>query len=193
MKKNIFKFSKSTLLIIVLVALLSGLVGATAAVKIYNSNEITYDNTNSRISATDVQGAIDELYAEATTYQALSNRVWTLEGKNVVESGTSGSWTYKKYADGTFDMWLYGSVSTTHASSYGDFYQYNLLRASFPSSLKPINTNYVVTGNVRVGTSYGIIAGINGETTDTFNAIVLTATSGTQNVYYKFRVVGEWR
>ena len=193
MKKNIINLSKSTLLLVVLVELLSGIVGATAAVKIYNSNEISYDNTNSRITASDVQGAIDELYAEATTYQNLSNRVGALEGKNVIESGKSGSWTYKKYADGTFDMWLYGSVSTTHAASYGNFYQYNLLRASFPSSLKPINTNYVVSGNFRVGTSYGILAGINGETTTTFNAIVLTAASGTQDVYYKFHVVGEWK
>lgn len=194
MKKNIINLSKSTLLLVVLVALLSGIVGATAAVKIYNSNEITYDNTNSRITASDVQGAIDELYAEATTYQQLSGRVSTLEGKSVVEiesAGTSNGWTYKKYSDGTAEMWKTASVSTSHVSQVGQFYQYNILNISLPFSLA--NTNYVVAGTAQVGNGAGIVGTISGLATNKFNYILYSTVSGEQNVTYRIYVYGTWR
>ena len=191
MKKNAIKLSKSTLLLVLLVAVLSGLVGATAAVRIYNSNEITYDNSNSRISATDVQGAIDELYAEATTYQNLSNRVSSLEEKNVVESGSYSGWTYKKYADGTAEMWKVASVTTTHASAVGQFYQYNILNIILPFTLA--NANYVVAGTAQVGTGAGIVGTISGVTTNKFNYILYSTASGEQNVTYRIYVYGAWR
>ena len=79
MRKKAFEISKSTIILVLLVSLLSGLFGATAATKLFNSNEVGYNNSESGIEADDVQGAIDELYAAATTYETLANRIATLE------------------------------------------------------------------------------------------------------------------
>jgi len=79
MRKKAFEISKSTIILVLLVSLLSGLFGATAATKLFNSNEVGYNNSESGIEADDVQGAIDELYAAATTYETLANRIAALE------------------------------------------------------------------------------------------------------------------
>lgn len=58
-----------------LLAMACTAIGATAATKLYDSNEVGYDNTASGLASTDVQGAIDELYAAATDYSDMQTTV----------------------------------------------------------------------------------------------------------------------
>lgn len=85
---NIKKISKSSIILIAIASILSGLFGATAATRLFNSDEVGYNNSESGIQATDVQGAIDELYAAATTYETLANRIAALE-KHITSDSTS--------------------------------------------------------------------------------------------------------
>lgn len=67
-----------TILISALVAVLFSSVSAYAAASyLYNADEVSYDKTNSELTSTDVQGAIDELYNKATEYTNLQNKVGT--------------------------------------------------------------------------------------------------------------------
>ena len=67
-----------TILISALVAVLFSSVSAYAAASyLYNADEVSYDKTNSELTSTDVQGAIDELYTKATEYTNLQNKVGT--------------------------------------------------------------------------------------------------------------------
>ena len=61
MKEKIKKILKNRILIFILGGIVFGTIGVSAATY-FESNLVTYDNTESGLSSTDVQGAIDELY-----------------------------------------------------------------------------------------------------------------------------------
>ena len=63
MKEKIKKILKNRILIFILGGIVFGTIGVSAATY-FESNLVTYDNTESGLSSTDVQGAIDELYNE---------------------------------------------------------------------------------------------------------------------------------
>ena len=64
MKEKLRKIVKSRIFIFVCAALLFGTIGVSAATY-FPSVDVTYDNEESGLVSTDVQGAIDELYVKA--------------------------------------------------------------------------------------------------------------------------------
>ena len=79
MKKLIKKNYKFILGMIIGLIWSSGI--AYAATILFDSDEVSYDNTTSGLSATNVQSALDELYVESTSYQLFETRVSTLESQ----------------------------------------------------------------------------------------------------------------
>ena len=67
--KNKKYYIKKNLISFIIGLIIFGGVGVYAAVT-FPSNEVTYDNTDSGLSSTNVKGAIDELYTECTTVPA---------------------------------------------------------------------------------------------------------------------------
>ena len=70
-----------TIILVSILMILSSIITAYATSYLYNSSEVSYDNTTSKITSDNVQGAIDELYTQATNYNDLNTRVSTLESK----------------------------------------------------------------------------------------------------------------
>ena len=64
-----------TILTSLITALLIGSISAYATSYLYNSSEVSYDNASSNITSDNVQGAIDELYTQATNYTDLNSRL----------------------------------------------------------------------------------------------------------------------
>ncbi len=64
MKEKVKKILKNRLFIFIITALLFSVVGVSAATY-FESGAVTYDNTESGLTATNVQGVIDELYVKA--------------------------------------------------------------------------------------------------------------------------------
>ena len=64
-----------TILTSLITALLVGSISAYATSYLYNSSEVSYDNKASNITSDNVQGAIDELYTQATNYTDLNSRL----------------------------------------------------------------------------------------------------------------------
>ena len=62
MKQKIKKILKNRIFLCTLTAIIFGTVGVSAATY-FQSKDVTYDNTESGLQSTDVQGAIDELYS----------------------------------------------------------------------------------------------------------------------------------
>jgi len=60
-------------------SLLTGSVTAYATSYLYNSDDVSYDNTTSGISATNVQDAIDQLYTSSNNYSSINTRVTEIE------------------------------------------------------------------------------------------------------------------
>ena len=83
MKENLKKFINSKLFVFIITALVFSTIGVSAATY-FPSNDVTYDNSTSGLSSTNVQGAIDELYNNCSNSSAT-----TAENiiKNIVTSG----------------------------------------------------------------------------------------------------------
>ena len=63
MRKRLSRVLKNRIFIFILGGLILGSAGVLAATY-FPSSDVTYDNSSSGLSSTDVQGAIDELYNE---------------------------------------------------------------------------------------------------------------------------------
>ena len=100
------KKEKIVFIISLIIMTLSSMVSAFAvSAYLYNSNEISYNNSQSGIQSTDVEGAINELYGHATDYTEIKkyfinnptidfNGSWLnfyVNGKNRMALGVSGS------------------------------------------------------------------------------------------------------
>ena len=83
MKSKIKKFINSKLFIFIITALVFSTIGVSAATY-FESSAVTYDNTESGLASTNVQGAIDELYSTCSHSSST-----TAENiiKNIVTSG----------------------------------------------------------------------------------------------------------
>ena len=100
MKEKTKEFLKKNLIGFILGVVSVGIVAVYAATY-FPSNDVTYDNTASGLSSTDVQGAIDELYGVCTTPPTAGDGI--LDNTDIVTSGDGlyedeyeeGKYTYK--------------------------------------------------------------------------------------------------
>lgn len=74
MKREKVLFIVSTVMMVV-----ASITTVFAATYLYNSADVSYDNSVSHLDSTDVQGAIDELYGHSTDYTNANSRISTLE------------------------------------------------------------------------------------------------------------------
>ena len=96
-KKYMKKIFKTKVLYFILGALIFGTIGVSAATY-FESNAVTYDNKESGLNSTNVQGAIDELYNACKTPATGGNGI--LEKVDIV---TSGDGLYEdEYEEGRF-------------------------------------------------------------------------------------------
>lgn len=74
----------------------------------------------------------------------------------IVEQGTTGGWKYRKYADGTAEIWYYGfGKSNQSFSAWGSLYYGDMAGPSFPFEfvdypyvfLTPLNSQAYVIGH----------------------------------------------
>ena len=87
MKEKLKKFINSKLFVFIITALIFSTIGVSAATY-FPSNNVTYDNTESGLISTDVQGAIDELYTVCSTPQTPPTSGGTIiENVPIVVSG----------------------------------------------------------------------------------------------------------
>ena len=94
--------------------IISSFLNAAASGTLFDSNEVSYDNTNSGINASNVQGAVDKLYAAATDYSNISSRLSALETyKSDHFSGTVTS----RFADNGLQLGV-----TSNSYGWADWY-----------------------------------------------------------------------
>ena len=62
----------------------------------------------------------------------------------IVEQGTSGNWTYRKYASGYADLWWRGTVTPTSYTTFGSAAYTNTISLSMPFG---VTGNVVITGS----------------------------------------------
>lgn len=99
----------------------------------------------------------------------------------IVETGTSGIWTYRKWSDGTSECWgNKSSVATTGQTNFKISYPTNLF-----ISTPTLTANGTVTGNINSGVRYtggsntGCDIWVTGEVTGT--------------VWVQIYAIGKWK
>lgn len=107
----------------------------------------------------------------------------------IVEQGTSGNWTYQKYASGYADLWWRGTVTPTSYTVVGSMVYTNIISLSMPFG---VTGNVVVTGSVQnlhmiCNTDWSY----SGKTVSFRMLRAASMTLGNQTV--SLRVVGKWQ
>ena len=112
----------------------------------------------------------------------------------VVEEGTSGIWTYRKWNSGLSECFGGLNVSPTSPSSEGSLY-FKAVSVPYPTHLfleKPS-----ATGGVMADWICGITQAWSSSTKDTFNGYLWVANSDALNGNYSFmiklHVTGRWK
>lgn len=107
----------------------------------------------------------------------------------IVEQGTSGNWTYQKYASGYADLWWRGTVTPTSYTAVGSMVYTNIISLSMPFG---VTGNVVITGSVQnlhmiCNTDWSY----SGKTVSFRMLRAASMTLGNQTV--SLRVVGKWK
>lgn len=112
----------------------------------------------------------------------------------VVEQGTSGIWTYRKWNSGLSECFGGLNVSPTSPNSEGSLY-YKSVGVAYPTGLfleKPY-----ATGGVAADWICGIAQAWSSSTKDKFQGYLWAANSGSMNGNYNFmiklHVTGRWK
>ena len=115
-----------------------------------NSNEVLYDNSNSSSSATDVQGAIDDVY-NIINHNSLSFSLLTHKPVGLSSDLIAGLYRFQGVEDtnNTVDNYIcFGTTSKSDCTTNTDAYMYRIIGISSNGQLKLIkkealNTAYV--------------------------------------------------
>ena len=129
----------------------------------------------------------------------LLNKILQLIGQNViVEHGTSGIWTYDKYANG--DCKIRGTYYVTTSTiavttAYGNIYMSDLLNVTLPFSL---TTDYATTSQVYIspvgtGTDWAAKCYMSSANTASFFWINPVPYTVTARSFIECFILGKWK
>ena len=112
----------------------------------------------------------------------------------VIDQGTSGSWTYRKWSDGTYECWReYEPGTYTVGTARGNVYSGAYISISLPITFASIPVVELSVANS--SDSYVIWGQVDTKTTSGFKARVCASASISANSAYRWSmyVVGKWR
>ena len=108
----------------------------------------------------------------------------------VVESGTSGIWTYRKWSDGTSECWGIWSGTLSYYYSANGFGGYNSGSIPFPSGV--FNASPTVTADGAIGN--GFYVGSIPTATSTYVSVIAMGTAlGTVSCMFHIHAMGKWK
>lgn len=155
-----------------------------------------YDKAN-------IKNIIESDSAPGTT-EAPNGTVWLQYGTTwvdeaadyVVEHGTSGIWTYRKWNSGIAECWGRTAAATYSHTSTSGYGYYTTSSVSLPSGL--FTTVTCGFAERAQGTGSGpsntlITVNVNNLTTTTLGFFVQSASTGSQSITISCRVIGTWK
>ena len=141
MKEKIKKILKNRIFLCASTALIFGTIGVSAATY-FPSNNVTYDNTQSGLSSTDVQGAIDELYNACKTSETPPTLVGGDGLLNSVPIVTSGDGLYKdEYEYGRY--FYKGSNPKNYITFDGKSAGWRIISIESDKTIKIVSNNII--------------------------------------------------
>lgn len=114
-----------------------------------------------------------------------------LSTRMVIESGTDGIWTYRKWSDGTAECWGVFSNTTSHYATVFGGYGYNSGTVNFPQNL--FQSAPIPTFSARIGNGFAVTGTQTNSLTNTSsNFYAVSSASGSQTCYWYIYLVGKW-
>lgn len=110
----------------------------------------------------------------------------------IVEQGTSGIWTYRKWNSGIAECWGRGSATLSNYATANGFYGYNT-KFSLPSGLFVSGSVPTHTYTASVGTAFAIPASGISTSNTSIHVYALTIVSGSQSCVFDMMVKGRWK
>lgn len=113
----------------------------------------------------------------------------------IVEQGTSGMWTYRKWSDGIAECWGVKTQQVTLAS-WGSWYYVRIAGEAYPTDL--FTTMVSVDGSLGVF-DYDVVSGVGNrpsawnKTAPNIIGIRPTAISGTKSATAFWHAIGKWK
>lgn len=118
-----------------------------------------------------------------------------LNSRLVIEAGTSGIWTYRKWSDGTAECWARTAVTTyTHTTTSGYGY-YTSANFALPDGLfQTVTAGFSNRAQGSGSTPSNTLITVNGRelTTSNFGVWIQSASSGSQSISISLYVIGKW-
>lgn len=108
----------------------------------------------------------------------------------VVESGTSGIWTYRKWSNGIAECWGVWDGTLSHYVTFAGWYGYSKA-IGLPTSL--FISTPICTYSAYVGNSFGLTGTVTTNTTSNISCFAVANCSGSQTVRFYMRVIGKWK
>lgn len=123
-------------------------------------------------------------YVEARVSEVLVDLIKPAD--HVVEEGTSGDWTYRKYANGTFDAWLRQNGPTLSSwTASGNMYYGQVITINFPftvvadTGVANIDLNHqCMVSNLVVGTKSLNFRPMRGQNSNITALVIYTVLHG---------------
>lgn len=109
----------------------------------------------------------------------------------IIDSGTDGIWTYRKWSDGTAECWgVYTNTVSHYATAFGG-YGYSSGTVSFPQNL--FQSAPVPTFSARIGDGFAVTGTQTNSLTNTSSIFyAVSSVSGSQTCYWYIYLVGKW-
>lgn len=112
-----------------------------------------------------------------------------LADNSIVEQGTDGDWTYRKWSNGTAECWLKKSFSVTIATVATSWHRGQINNTSIPSGLFIESPLCIATSN---NSTYWV--GVNGVSTSIIgNIYIYDVVNGTSTVWLSVYLIGKWK
>lgn len=108
----------------------------------------------------------------------------------VIETGTSGYWTYRKWNSGISECWLTWTGTLSHYWSGNGLYGYSTGAINFPSGL--FITTPSITADGAIGSAFYLGTTIMPSATGV-NVAACTTISGQQTCTFHIQVKGKWK
>ena len=101
------------------------------------------------------------------------------------ESGTDGTWSWKKWSDGLLELQRFynGPPSTgSHYTTVNGFYGYYVQGFTFPSDAQPIDAYYSIMADWAIGSGFSIFCGTVSSKAVTVFSLYSLSTAASQSV-----------
>ena len=147
-----------------------------------DASEVSYDNTVSGLTATDVQAALDEELG----------KIDILSTDYIVEQGTSGDWTYRKWNSGIAECW--GTQNNFTQSNFptawgGGYYGAKQTNNVFPTGLF-ISVPTLLASNL---SGDGVWFSFVDLTSQSFAYYPYCTNTGTRSYRLMVHAIGTWK